>query len=109
MADASCVDRAKARDDDVTWVLLIYTIPSDPSRKRAYIWRELKKVGAIYLRDGVCTLPEREETTSAFRQIAAKIEEFGGEVTLVAGAELGAQREHALIAASQEARTTEYE
>jgi Protein ChrB, N-terminal len=65
----------------VTWLLFIYTVPSEPSRKRAYIWREVKKVGAIYLRDGVCALPEREETMAAFRKIAAKVTEFDGEAT----------------------------
>ena len=44
------------------WLLLIYTVPAEPTRKRAFIWRELKKVGAPYLRDGVCILPERPDT-----------------------------------------------
>jgi len=26
---------------DVTWLLLIYTVAAEPSRKRAAIWREL--------------------------------------------------------------------
>ena len=50
---------------DIPWLLLIYTVPAEPSRKRAAIWRELKKVGAPYLRDGVCILPERPETREA--------------------------------------------
>jgi len=65
------------------WLVLIYTVPAEPSRKRAFIWRELKKVGAVYLRDGVCVLPEGEATAAAFRAIAAKIEEFEGEATLI--------------------------
>ena len=72
------------------WRLLIYIVPSEPSRKRAYVWRELKKAGAVYLRDGVCALPERDSTAEAMGKIAAKIEEFGGEPTVIAGAELEA-------------------
>ena len=35
-----------------SWLLLIYTVPSQPSRKRAAVWRDVKKAGAVYLRDG---------------------------------------------------------
>ncbi len=90
------------------WLLLIYTVPSEPTRKRAYIWRALKKVGAVYLRDGVCALPDRAETRAAFQQIAAKIEEFAGEATLVQAARRDSKRAEMLIAASQAARADEY-
>lgn len=93
---------------DRTWLLLIYTVPSEPSRKRAYIWREIKKIGALYLRDGVCALPYRPETAEAMRQVAAKIEEFGGEATLVADAHLDERRAETLIASSRTARAEEY-
>ncbi len=93
----------------MTWLLLIYTVPSEPSRKRAYIWREVKKVGAIYLRDGVCALPEQEGTAAAFRQIAAKVEEFDGQATLVTSAHLDEARAAALIEALHAARTQEYD
>jgi len=92
-----------------TWRLLIYTIPSEPSRKRAFIWRELKKVGAVYLRDGVCALPEGEGTATAMGKIAAKIEEFGGEPTVIAGAELNASRAQTIIEASRRDREQEYD
>jgi hypothetical protein len=45
--------------------LLIYSVPAEPSRKRAYVWREVKKLGAIYLRDGVCIQPEQPGTVAA--------------------------------------------
>ena len=92
----------------MTWALLIYTVPTDPSRKRAYIWREIKKVGAVYLRDGVCALPERAETADALQRIAAKVEEFGGEATLVQAAHLDPKRTEMLTAASRAARAGEY-
>jgi hypothetical protein len=91
-----------------TWLLLIYTVPAEPSRKRAFVWREVKKVGAVYLRDGVCVLPEQEATRGAFRAIAAKIHEFGGQATLVEGARLDADRAEAVISQSRAARAEEY-
>ena len=95
-------------DRPAAWRLLIYTIPSEPSRKRAFIWRELKKVGAVYLRDGVCALPERGSTVEAMGKIAAKIEELGGEPTVIAGAELDARRAQSIIESSRGDREQEY-
>src|SRR5438309_9938858 len=93
---------------DIPWLLLLYTVPAEPTRKRAFIWRELKKVGAPYLRDGVCILPERSDTLEAARGIAAKVEEFGGEATLVSGARLTQARSTALVEQFRGARAEEY-
>jgi hypothetical protein len=93
---------------DSPWLLLIYTVPARPTRKRAFIWREVKKIGAVYLRDGVCALPERPETASAMERIAAKIREFEGDVTVVTGARFDAARSEAVIATFKSARSDEY-
>jgi hypothetical protein len=93
---------------DRSWLLLIYTVPADPSRKRAFIWREVKKVGAVYLRDGVCALPDQPETLRVLRAIAAKVEEFEGQATLVEGARLESARAEWLEAQSRAARSEEY-
>lgn len=90
------------------WLLLIYTVPSEPSRKRATVWRELKKAGAIYLRDGVCVLPARAETTAIFRAIAATITEFGGQVTLVENVRLDSERVAAIQNQARAGRANEY-
>jgi hypothetical protein len=91
-----------------TWLLLIYTVPSEPSRLRATVWRELKKVGAVYLRDGVCALPACPETTEAFRTIAARIVDLGGQVTLVEDARLDPARAQAIADQANAARAEEY-
>ncbi len=93
---------------DTLWLLLIYTVPADPSRKRAAIWREIKRVGAVYLRDGVCALPERPETASAMRAIAAKVAEFEGQATLVEAARLDSARADLVVAQARTARAEEY-
>ncbi|MEZ4503176.1 MAG: Chromate resistance protein ChrB [Dehalococcoidia bacterium] len=91
------------------WLLLIYTIPAQPSRKRATVWREVKKAGAIYLRDGVCILPERPPQLRAFEEIAAKVFELGGRATLVRSALVDGERAEAVIAEAAAARDAEYE
>ncbi len=94
--------------DAVTWLLLIYTVPSEPSRLRATVWRELKKAGAVYLRDGVAVLPTREDTTVTARAIAAKVTEFGGQATLVEEAHLDPERVAAITAQARAGRAEEY-
>jgi hypothetical protein len=93
---------------DARWLLLIYTVPAQPSRKRAAIWREVKKVGAEYLRDGVCILPERPGTLEALRAIAASVEAFEGEATLVQSVQLDGDRPEAVVARFQATRAEEY-
>jgi hypothetical protein len=93
---------------DTPWLLLIYTVPAEPSRKRAAIWRDVKKVGAVYLRDGVCALPEGPQTTAAMRAIAARVDEFEGQATLVEAARLDAVRADWVASQSRTARAAEY-
>lgn len=92
----------------MTWLLLIYSVPAEPSRKRAAIWREVKRIGVVYLRDGVCALPEREETVAAVQVIANKVVEFGGQATVVRGAQLDEQSATRVVEQSQDARAAEY-
>ncbi len=97
-----------ARAVDAPWVLLIYTVPAQPSRKRAAIWREVKRLGAIYLRDGVCALPERDGTTVALRTLATRVAAFGGEATLAAGTRLDPARAAGLVAGNRADRAAEW-
>lgn len=90
------------------WLLLIYSVPANPSRKRAAIWREVKRVGAVYLRDGVCALPEREETVAAAQAIADKVRGYEGTATVVRGARIDEQSAEAVITESRTARAAEY-
>ena len=92
-----------------SWLLLIYTVPARPSRKRAAVWRDVKKAGAVYLRDGVCALPERPQHLTAFEDIAAKIQALGGRATLVRSARLDGERTAAVFAESAAARGVEYD
>lgn len=95
-------------DPPTRWRLLIYTVPSQPSRKRAFIWRELKKAGAVYLRDGVCALPERDSTAAILDAVASRVEEFGGEATVIPAVDLDARRSRSVIDASLRDRQEEY-
>jgi DNA-binding transcriptional regulator PaaX len=45
------------REGEQRWFVLVYKLPSEPSRYRASVWRKLKAAGAVYLQNGVAALP----------------------------------------------------
>jgi len=63
------------------WLLLHYKLPAEPSALRVYIWRKLKRLGAILFQDAVWTLPNTPRTREQFQWLTAEIIEMGGEAT----------------------------
>jgi len=64
------------------WLLLHYKIPPEPSAPRVYVWRKLKRMGAILYQDAAWVLPCNPRTKEQFQWLAAEIIEMGGEATL---------------------------
>ena len=64
------------------WLLLHYKLPPDPSALRVYIWRKLKRLGALLYQDAVWVLPNSEREKEQFQWLAAEIAEMGGEAAL---------------------------
>lgn len=64
------------------WLLLAYRVPREPTASRVYVWRKLKKLGAVALQDAVWVLPRTPQTLEQFRWLAAEIVEMGGETSL---------------------------
>src|SRR5437588_8321878 len=65
-----------------TWVLLTYKIPREPTASRAYVWRKLKRLGALLLHDAVWVLPATPWTREQFQWLTVEIGELGGEAHL---------------------------
>ena len=61
------------------WVLLVYKIPSQPTRLRAQVWRQLQRCGAIYLQNSVSIVPATSELAENMQWIADEIHEMGGD------------------------------
>lgn len=91
------------------WLLLIYRVPSDPSRNRVAIWRELKRLGALYLQQSVCILPREPHLEHALKTLAQRIEKWGGQSNLLPLGALDAQEEEKITRSFREARDKDYE
>ena len=63
-----------------TWLLLHYRLPTKPSALRVYIWRKLKRLGALLLHEAVWILPDQPRTAEQVQWLTAEIQEMGGEV-----------------------------
>lgn len=68
------------RDDQTAanWILLVYRIPSEPTRLRAGVWRKLKGLGAIYIQNSAAALPSSQASERAMRALRSEITELGG-------------------------------
>jgi hypothetical protein len=63
--------------------LLIYQVPSQPSAGRVGVWRELKRLGALYLQQSVCILPSVAPMRVHVERITARITALGGDYHLL--------------------------
>jgi ChrB-like protein len=63
----------------VSWALLVFTLPREPSAPRVAVWRKLKKLGAVLLHDAVWVLPAQPALLEHFRWLAVEIRESSGE------------------------------
>ena len=65
------------------WLLFLYQVPSSPSTHRAYAWRKLKAMGALYLQNSICFLPSRDELRGKLGELRDEIVARGGEASLL--------------------------
>src|ERR671922_1851949 len=85
-----------------TWLLLHYKLPNQPSAPRVYIWRKLKRLGAILLHDAVWVLPDLPRTAEQIQWLASEIEEMGGNAVYWKAKSLLSTQDQALVRQFQE-------
>jgi len=89
------------------WLLLIYRVPSEPSRLRATVWRRIKSLGAIYLQSSVAALPASVHAERALRKLRSEILDMSGSAVLMSCSVIVGEQE--VKSAFQAARNDEYE
>jgi len=61
-----------------SWTILVYRVPTTPTRYRLAVWRKLQALGVVYLQDAVCVLPSRPDLDENLQYVVSSIEEMGG-------------------------------
>jgi len=90
------------------WLLFTYWLPPEPSRKRVFVWRQLKKMGALSTEGGGWLLPKRKPLSTKIENIAHTVEEMGGTTNLYIVTHFGEAQEQRALAKFQREREREY-
>src|SRR5919204_5245136 len=96
------------RGAPLSWRVLIYRVPTEPASKRVGVWRDLRRLGGLYLQQCVCIFPDIPAVTQEVNKVAAKIPTLGGETFVLEVPKLEPEDEARIIAAFREQRTNEY-
>ena len=83
--------------DSSAFCLFVYQVPSHPSAARVGVWRELKRMGTLYLQQSVCVLPDRPQLRVQLERIAARVSDLGGSYHLLSVGPLGGEEEAKLV------------
>lgn len=81
-----------------SWLLFLYKVPHEPSTRRVYVWRKLKRLGAVMLHDSAWVLPELPANLEQLRKLAREIAELGGDSLLWEAHLAGDDQDETLLA-----------
>jgi hypothetical protein len=90
-----------------TWLLVAIVTGSD-SALRVRVWRELRKLGAVYLHASVCLLPDRPEVASTVETLARRVRDGGGRARVLKTVLVDADEQATIIAEQSADRDDEY-
>ena len=83
----------------VRW-LLVTIVSGSEAALRVRVWRELHKLGAVYLHKSVCLLPDRPDVAAPVQALARRVRDGGGRARVL-HTQLSDPAEEALITAEQ--------
>jgi len=90
------------------WLFFSYSLPAEPSKARVYVWRQLKKLGAVN-HQSVWVIPHSPERTQSLSKLTEEIENYKGTALLIAGTVLMKNQEDKIVQAFICSRNEEYE
>lgn len=62
-----------------SWLIFLYRVPHDPSTGRVYVWRRLKRLGAVMLQDAAWALPMMSSNLEQLQELGHEVRAFGGD------------------------------
>ncbi|OFW81574.1 MAG: hypothetical protein A2201_10690 [Alicyclobacillus sp. RIFOXYA1_FULL_53_8] len=93
----------------INWIVLVYKIPSEPTKYRATVWREIKRLGGIYLQNSVCIFPDIDDVALNVSSLANQIRNMGGTEYLFFTTSPTQAQATELVSQFQSSRTEEYQ
>ncbi|MEA4884081.1 MAG: Chromate resistance protein ChrB [Clostridia bacterium] len=93
---------------DSRWLGISYRVPSEPSRKRVYVWRKVKEMGAVYLQQAVGVVPFTDALLAQLETLRDEVGGMGGEAAIAFLTFIHPEDEERLRADSRALRDEEY-
>jgi hypothetical protein len=103
---STCYDRYMTALAGAEWQLVSITTGREASL-RVYVWRQLRRLGALYLHRSVCLLPSRPEVHASLQPILLRVHAQGGTVRNLTVRIEGSDHD-ALVAEQRAERDEEY-
>jgi hypothetical protein len=91
-----------------SWLLLLFSLPTNRNTERVAIWRRLKKIGAVQIKTSTYLLPDAPAQYEHFQWLAQQIRDYGGDSTLVRAQEIEGLNKERVIAMFNDARAKDY-
>ena len=91
-----------------SWLLLLYSLPTNRNTERVAVWRRLKKMGAVQIKTSTYLLPDEPAQHEQFQWLAQQIRDYGGDSTLVRAQEIEGLTREKVISLFNAAREKEY-
>ncbi len=92
------------------WLVMLVQVPSEPSRHRVAVWRELRRCGAVPVGQGAWTAPDVPVCREGAEKVRALAHAGGGELVLLstASADTDAAKLRQLFDAAREDEWNEF-
>ena len=91
-----------------SWLLLLFSLPTNRNTERVAVWRRLKKMGAVQIKTSTYLLPDEPAQYEQFQWLAQQIRDYGGDSTLVRAQEIEGLSKEKVIAMFNDARAKDY-
>lgn len=91
-----------------SWLVLVVSLPREPSSLRVRAWRRLRALGALALKHGVWLLPASAESTEQFQWLAQEVQRDGGDATLLRVERVENLSDEEIVGRFRQAREADY-
>src|SRR5438552_16964063 len=91
-----------------SWLLLLYSLPTNRNTERMAVWRRLKKIGAVQIKTSTYLLPDKTAQYEQFQWLAQQIRDYGRDSTLVRAQEIEGLPTEKVIAIFNDVRAKDY-
>ena len=91
-----------------SWLLLLFSLPTNRNTERVAVWRRLKKMGAVQIKTSTYLLPDDPAQYEQFQWLAKQIRDYGGDSTLVRAQEIEGLTREKVVSLFNTARDKEY-